>query len=135
VEFEDLHIIFYLIVPEVELLNQLQRVLNRTELLGVHFDRVVHVLHDQQILLDYNLADHSELLDLCVLQAALNVQFGIQRVPSLPRLLIDDYGLFIDLHIDVSIEIKESSIYRVLAGVEQGVDHEEFLRRGSSRKI
>jgi hypothetical protein len=110
VEFEDLHIIFYLIVPEVDLLNQLQRVLNRTELLGVHFDTVVHVLHYQQILLDYDLADHSELLDLCVLQAALNVQFGIQRVPSLPRLLIDDYGLFIDLHIDVSIEIKESSI-------------------------
>ena len=62
-ELEDLHSIIVLRVPEVDLLNQLQRVLNCTELFGVHFYGVVRVLHDQQVLLDYDLANPCEILE------------------------------------------------------------------------
>ena len=111
-ELEDLYAAFVLRVPEVDRLNQLQRVLNCTKLFCVHFDSVVSMLHDQQIFLDYYLADPREILDLWDLQAVLTVQFGIQRVPSLPRLLVNDYCNFVDLHIDVAIEIVELSVQR-----------------------
>jgi hypothetical protein len=45
-ELEYLHPAIFLRVSEVDLLNQLQIVLNCTELLGVKFDSVVNVLHD-----------------------------------------------------------------------------------------
>jgi hypothetical protein len=63
VKLEDLHSIFVLRDPEVDLLNQLQRVLICTELFGVHFDGVIRVLHDQQVLLDYDLANPCEILE------------------------------------------------------------------------
>jgi hypothetical protein len=71
------------------------------------------VLHYQKILLDYDLADiayPSVILVLLDFQAFLTVHFGIQRVPSLPRILIDDYGYLIELHIYVAIEIIELSV-------------------------
>ena len=72
-EFEYLQAIFVLRVPEADLLNQLQRVLVLPELLGVHFDSVVSVLHDHQIFLDNELLDPSEILNLRDLQALLTV--------------------------------------------------------------
>jgi hypothetical protein len=72
------------------------------------------MLHDQQILLDYDLANPSKILKFKDLRAILTVNFGIYRIPSLPRLLIDDYGSFIDLNIDVSIEVIELELYVLL---------------------
>ena len=111
-ELEYLHPAIFLRVSEVDLLNQLQRVFNCTELLGVHIDSVVSVLHDQKILLDYDLADLSEILELWAVQAVLTAHFGIQRVPSLTRILVDDYGYIIELNIDVAIEIIELNVFR-----------------------
>jgi hypothetical protein len=113
VELEDLHIIhtiFLLRAPEVDLLNEFQRVFNCTELLGVHFDGVVRVLHDQQILLDYDLVNPCKFVELRDLQAVLTANFGIQRIQSPPRLLINDYDSIPDLHIDVAIEVIELSV-------------------------
>ena len=106
-ELEDLHTAFVLRVPNIDLLHQLQVVLNCTELLGVYFDTVVSVLHDQQILLDDDFAYLCEYFDLLNLHAVHTVHFCIERIPILPRLLIDDDGYLIDLHIDVAIEIIE----------------------------
>ena len=72
-EFEYLQAIFVLRVPEADLLNQLQRVLVLPELLGVHFDSVVSVLHDHQIFLDNELLDPSEILNFREFQALLTV--------------------------------------------------------------
>jgi len=125
VELEDLHATFVVRVPKVDLFHQLQVVLNCTELLGVHFDAVVCVLHDQQILLDDDFAYLCKYFDFLNLHAVHTVHFGIERIPILPRLLIDDDGYFIDLHIDVAIEIIELYVLRsrrdfVLAQTDQG---------------
>ena len=72
-EFEYLQTDFVLSVPKANLLNKLQRVLVLPELLGVHFDSVVSVLHDHEIFLGNELLDPSEILDLRDLQALLTV--------------------------------------------------------------
>ena len=66
-ELEDLHAAFVLRAPEVDLLDQLQTILVLPELFGIHFDGVVSVLYDQQVLLDDDLDDPSEILDLWAL--------------------------------------------------------------------
>jgi hypothetical protein len=62
VKFEYLQTDFVLSVPKADLLNKLQRVLVLPELLSVHFDSIVSVLHDHEIFLDNELLDPSEAL-------------------------------------------------------------------------